>query len=43
MSMMTGSTDNYIRYDEVSATCGWYYDNNMSVGTDSLAFGGMTY
>jgi len=43
MSLMTGSTDNYVSYDEVSATCGWYYDNNTSVGTDSLAFGGMTY
>lgn len=43
MSHMTGSTDNYIRYNQRSATCGWYYDNNVSVGTDSLAFGGMVY
>lgn len=43
MSMMTGSTDNYIRYKQRSATCGWYYDNNAGRGTDSLAFGGMTY
>lgn len=41
-SMMTGSTDNYVRYNQVSATCGWCYDNE-SVGTSSLAFGGMTY
>lgn len=43
MSLMTGSTDNYVRYNQRSNTCGWYYDNNSGVGTDSLAFGGMTY
>jgi hypothetical protein len=43
MSLMTGSTDNYVRHNQRSATCGWYYDNNASIGTDSLAFGGMTY
>ena len=43
LSLMTGSTDNYVRFDEVSAACGWYYDNNAQIGTDSLAFGGMTY
>jgi len=43
LGLMSGSTDNYVRYDEVSAACGWYYDNNTGVGTDSNAFGGMTY
>ena len=43
LSLMTGSTDNYVRHNQRSATCGWYYDNNSSVGTDSLTFGGMTY
>jgi len=43
LSLMTGSTDNYMGPDQRSATCGWYYDNNASTGTDSLAFGGMTY
>jgi len=43
LSLMTGSTDNYVGPDQRSATCGWYYDNNASPGTDSLAFGGMTY
>lgn len=42
LSEMTGSTDGYIRHDQRSAPCGWYYDNTRS-GTDSLAFGGMTY
>lgn len=26
-----------------SATCGWDYDRNVNIGTDSLAFGGMVY
>lgn len=43
LSNMTGSTDNYVRYNQRSATCGWYYDNNAGIGTDSLVFGGMTY
>lgn len=43
MSHMTGSSDNYVRHNQRSATCGWYYDNSTGVGTDSLVFGGMTY
>jgi hypothetical protein len=43
MSLMTGSTANYIRYDQRSANCGLVYDNNVAVGTDSMVFGGMTY
>lgn len=42
LSLMTGSTDSYIRFDERSATSGWDFDSNL-IGTDSLAFGGMTY
>lgn len=43
LSLMSGSTDNYVGPGQRSVTCGWYYDNNASLGTDSLAFGGMTY
>lgn len=43
MSLMTGSTGGYIAYNRRSATCGWDYDGSVSVGTDSLAFGGMTH
>ena len=43
LSPMTGSTDNYIASGERSATCGWDYDSNTSIGTDSLAFGGFRY
>ena len=43
MSSLTGSSDSYIRHNERSATCGWYYENGTSMGTDSLAFGGMTH
>ena len=43
LSMMTGSTENYVPHNYNSSTCGWEYDNNVMVGTDSIAFGGMTY
>jgi hypothetical protein len=43
LSMMTGSTDSYISHRQRSATCGWTFENNSSVGTDSLAFGGLSY
>lgn len=43
LAHMTGSTDNYVKYNQKSAACGYYYDNNGSAGTDSLAFGGMTF
>jgi hypothetical protein len=43
LSLMSGSTENYVNYKERSATCGWEYDRNGAVGTDSLSFGGMTY
>lgn len=43
LSVMTGSTSNYISFADRSAACGWGYDNNGTIGTDSLPFGGMTY
>lgn len=43
MADMTGSTDNYISHKQRSSTCGWVYDNSTTIGTDSIAFGGMTY
>jgi hypothetical protein len=43
LSLMTGSTGNYIGPNQRSNTCGWYYDGNAGIGTDSLAFGGMTH
>lgn len=43
MSLMTGSTGGYVAYNRRSATCGWDYDGTVAVGTDSIAFGGMTH
>ena len=43
LSRMTGSTEDYISRNERSSTAGWEYDTNIVLGTDSLAFGGMTY
>ncbi len=45
LNLMSGSTDSYIRLaiNERSTTCGWDYANNISVGTDSLAFGEQVY
>jgi hypothetical protein len=37
------STDSYVRYNQVSAPCGFVYDSVQGVGTDSIAFGGLTY
>lgn len=42
LSLMSGSTDNYVPYNKKSAPAGSLYDNNP-VGTDSISFGGMTY
>jgi len=41
--LMTGSTDNYVPPGKKSATAGFVYDNIGYAGTDSIAFGGMTY
>jgi hypothetical protein len=43
LSLLTGSTANYVSYKQRSATCGWDYDSTTDVGTDSIAFGGRTY
>lgn len=43
LSLMSGSTDGYVHYNQRSSACGWYYDNTTNVGTDSLAFGGMVH
>lgn len=40
---LVGSTENYITENNVSATCGWTYDDVTSKGTDSIAFGGFGY
>lgn len=40
---LTGSTENYIPPGKKSATTGFVFDNNGYAGTDSIAFGGMTY
>jgi hypothetical protein len=43
VSVLIGSTENYISENDVSAPCGWMYDDVLSKGTDSLAFGGLAY
>ena len=43
LSLMSGSTGNYISVGYRSATAGKDYDNNVSIGTDSITFGGMVY
>lgn len=43
LSALEGSTDNYVSSKNVSSTNGWTYDNVVGIGTDSIAFGGMTY
>ncbi len=42
LSLMSGSTDNYVSFKQKSGVAGAYYDNTPA-GTDSIAFGGMTY
>lgn len=42
VGQMSGSFD-YIPPHQRSATSGWVYDSTQGVGTDSLAFGGLTY
>jgi len=43
LALMSGSTDNYISFKQKSSTSGWDYDTVAGIGTDSLAFGGMTH
>ena len=40
---MNPQTENSIAENEISATCGWTYDDVWSKGTDSIAFGGLGY
>jgi hypothetical protein len=40
---MNPETENYIAKNEISATCGWTYDDVWSKGTDSIAFGGFAH
>jgi hypothetical protein len=40
---LVGSTENYISENEISAGCGWMYDDVTTKGTDSLAYGGLGY
>ena len=42
VSLMTGSTENYVNPYEVAMTSGFVYDNTFA-GTDSLVFGGTGY
>lgn len=43
-AMVSGSTENFIQQNQRSASAGWYYDNGTSPrGTDSIAFGGLSY
>jgi predicted molibdopterin-dependent oxidoreductase YjgC len=41
--IMTGSTGNYIPPGKKSSSTGFLYDNMNPSGTDSIAFGGLTY
>jgi hypothetical protein len=43
LTLMTGSTDNYVTPNKVSSTNGWNFDNNVNIGTDSIAFGGQVH
>lgn len=42
LSVLNGSTDNYVSFKQKSNAAGSYYDNTPA-GTDSIAFGGMTH
>lgn len=42
LSLMSGSSDNYVSFKQRAAPCGWTFDNTPA-GIDSIAFGGQTY
>ena len=42
LGAMSPASDNYVKHNQRSATSGFIYDDVVSVGTDSLSFGGMT-
>lgn len=45
LRLLDPSQDNYVNtsLSEKSANCGWTYEDSTQVGTDSIAFGGMTF
>jgi hypothetical protein len=43
VASLIGSTENYVSENDISATCGWTYDDVTIKGTDSIAFGGLGY
>ena len=43
LRFMRPTTENFVPNTHRSYTAGWDYDGNVKVGTDSIAFGGMTY
>lgn len=43
LTLMTGTRDSYQLKNRRSTTSGWEYDTGMLQGTDSIAYGGMTY
>lgn len=42
LSIMSGSTDNYVSFKQRSGISGYYYDNTP-LGVDSIVFGGQAY
>lgn len=42
-SMNYATADQYIHYNEISATTGFMFDDVQGVGADSIAFGGLVY
>jgi hypothetical protein len=43
LRLMRPSTGNFVPNGYKSFCAGWDYDGNVNIGTDSIAFGGMTY
>jgi hypothetical protein len=43
LRLLNPASDNFIEKNKRSYTAGWDFDSNSSIGTDSIAFGGMTY
>jgi hypothetical protein len=43
LRLMKPATENFIPENKRSFSAGWDYDGNIKIGTDSIAFGGMTY
>jgi len=43
VTQLIESTENHVSENEISAACGWMYDDIWSKGTDSITFGGLAY